>query len=719
MGTLPTPRAQRNHITHNCKIITNTTTDSTISIQSHTTSLSAMDSPKSSEKSAQNESTEPQSDNGGKSEGGIKRPQLLRLKSENGLEKSVSKILPIDQTPTPTRLLNRPEWGAIIGATEKSDDTEKNVDAGSSAVPQVNVNSLPGPVTKTVTSVTVPAVASSVTTGNSSQTSTENQSGDAAMGGNDTTIEEIDTFGHEETVVTEETVTEEDSNDKNNFREPTTPQNEESQQGQNTPSTGTQPVMMTTAGGQQVVFASANNSFGTTGNNNQMPVMVVNGNQMMQVGGNVTSPMRVVTAGSGSNDGGTVTVMNTQSPGSNSQTNQGIVINGQGQKVVQLVMAQPGTPTTPTRVVAQPQQIMIPTSGGTQMIVNGTIANGGVQPFVMQQVMQIQVPQTGAIQTVITQPPQPQQFTMVQAVDPNSNTPSTSSANNNAPPTYTQCVMMPQQIQFVPQFQGQQFQMVPTNQHMIVNSQGQPLGQVQQQVQIINHGPVNGQNSSNQNGQNAMIAQIQQITPDKSRSRTSSQLSDTDGIDQSASNKTVALYNENKGSYSSRPSYTHRPQLAGLSSVVQLSKEALQAIEQAGNDCGSGKRGGPRLNYDDLDPKRRKFLERNRQAAARCRERKKQWIVSLEGRSNELKDDNRRVEEEIIRLKTKVDQLREVLTQQDRNRQTTHQRTQVVAQVQQEVQMETEMNTDSGVETDESLPTGEIIMAKTEMEAES
>ena len=69
-----------------------------------------------------------------------------------------------------------------------------------------------------------------------------------------------------------------------------------------------------------------------------------------------------------------------------------------------------------------------------------------------------------------------------------------------------------------------------------------------------------------------------------------------------------------------------------------MSKEALQAIEQAGNDCGSGKRGGPRLNYDDLDPKRRKFLERNRQAAARCRERKKQWIVSLEGRSNVSSD---------------------------------------------------------------------------------
>ena len=37
---------------------------------------------------------------------------------------------------------------------------------------------------------------------------------------------------------------------------------------------------------------------------------------------------------------------------------------------------------------------------------------------------------------------------------------------------------------------------------------GQALGQVQQQVQIINHGPVSNQNS--QNGQTAMITQIQQ-----------------------------------------------------------------------------------------------------------------------------------------------------------------------------------------------------------------
>jgi len=584
-----------------------------------------------------------------------------------------------------------------------------SLQTGSSGTPQVvSANALPGPdiatapvvvsqsattqpaPTQTVSSVTTPAVASTVvTTGGATSTPAEVQAGDVTM--NETPIEEIPTYDHEETIGNDDTIDE-----------------EEKQNGMETPN---QSQGVINAEGQNVVFATPNQSF-TQSNN--VPIMVMGGGQQVMVNGSqVASPMRVVSAqAAGDTSGGQTISMNGQSAMVSAQQGQGMVLanqspsNGQ-QKVVQIIM--PTQATAQRAVIAQPQQMLIPTSGGTQMIVNGTIANGGVQPFVMQQVMQIQDPTTGAIQTVITQPPQQPQFTMVQTVDPNN---SNGSSSNGNPPSY-QCVMMPQQIQFVPQ----QFQVVPTNQHMIVNSQGQALGQVQQQVQIINHGPVSNQNS--QNGQTAMITQIQQSdhkgdshsSSPKSRSRTNSQLSES--LDQS-----VSKYD--KGPYSStRPSYTHRPQLAGLSSVVQLSKEALQAIEQAGNECGVGKRGGPRLNYDDLDPKRRKFLERNRQAAARCRERKKQWIVSLEGRSNELKDDNRRVEEEIIRLKTKVDQLRKVLTQQDRNRQTTHQRTQVVGQVQQEVQMETEMNTDSGVETAESLPTGEIIMAKTEMEAES
>lgn len=110
-----------------------------------------------------------------------------------------------------------------------------------------------------------------------------------------------------------------------------------------------------------------------------------------------------------------------------------------------------------------------------------------------------------------------------------------------------------------------------------------------------------------------------------------------------------------------RPSYTHRPSMNGLSNVVHLSKESLRAIEEAGAECSSGKRGGPRLNYDELDPKRRRFLERNRMAAARCRERKKQWIISLEYKANELKEENKQIEEDCLRHRAKLAQMRAAL----------------------------------------------------------
>merc|ERR1711971_336071 len=128
----------------------------------------------------------------------------------------------------------------------------------------------------------------------------------------------------------------------------------------------------------------------------------------MTNGANVASPVRIVTE------------QTSNQAHQQNQQQQGMILttagNGtqtvQGQKVVQLIMAQPTSGNN--RVIAQPQQIVIPTSGGgTQMIVNGAL-NGAVQPFVMQQVMQIQDPNTGQIQTVIAQ--QPQQQYMIQTV---------------------------------------------------------------------------------------------------------------------------------------------------------------------------------------------------------------------------------------------------------------------------------------------------------------
>jgi hypothetical protein len=204
-----------------------------------------------------------------------------------------------------------------------------------------------------------------VTTGGA--TSTPAEAGDVTM--NETPIEEIPTYDHEETIGNDDTINE-----------------EEKQNGMETPN---QSQGVINAEGQNVVFATPNQSF-TQSNN--MPIMVMGGGQQVMVNGSqVASPMRVVSAqATGDSSGGHTISMNGQSA---------------------MISAQQGQ--------AQPQQMLIPTSNGTQMIVNGTIANGGVQPFVMQQVMQIQDPTTGAIQTVITQPPQQPQFTMVQTVDPN------------------------------------------------------------------------------------------------------------------------------------------------------------------------------------------------------------------------------------------------------------------------------------------------------------
>jgi len=123
-------------------------------------------------------------------EGQIKRPQLLRLKSENGANSAVSGILAVDQTPTPTRLLNK--LGEIFPnpfeeefkkvGQQKEEKDKDSLQTGSSGTPQVvSANALPGPdiatapvvvsqattqpaPTQTVSSVTTPAVASTVVT---------------------------------------------------------------------------------------------------------------------------------------------------------------------------------------------------------------------------------------------------------------------------------------------------------------------------------------------------------------------------------------------------------------------------------------------------------------------------------------------------------------------------------------------------------------------------
>lgn len=52
--------------------------------------------------------------------------------------------------------------------------------------------------------------------------------------------------------------------------------------------------------------------------------------------------------------------------------------------------------------------------------------------------------------------------------------------------------------------------------------------------------------------------------------------------------------------------------------------------------------GGRRRRVVDEDPdeRRRKFLERNRAAATRCRQKRKVWVMSLEKKAEELTQTN-------------------------------------------------------------------------------
>ncbi|XP_070549605.1 cyclic AMP-dependent transcription factor ATF-7-like isoform X2 [Ptychodera flava] len=68
-----------------------------------------------------------------------------------------------------------------------------------------------------------------------------------------------------------------------------------------------------------------------------------------------------------------------------------------------------------------------------------------------------------------------------------------------------------------------------------------------------------------------------------------------------------------------------------------------------------------RNTVDDPDQRRKKFLERNRAAAMRCRNKKKVWISSLEGKAEELTKMNHQLQNEVSTLRNEVAHLKQLL----------------------------------------------------------
>ena len=62
-----------------------------------------------------------------------------------------------------------------------------------------------------------------------------------------------------------------------------------------------------------------------------------------------------------------------------------------------------------------------------------------------------------------------------------------------------------------------------------------------------------------------------------------------------------------------------------------------------GGGSGSGRKRFPSEMNGQIDEKRRKFLERNRAAAQRCREKRKQWINNLQSEKFSIQEENNKL----------------------------------------------------------------------------
>ncbi|KAI7883116.1 hypothetical protein K492DRAFT_205659 [Lichtheimia hyalospora FSU 10163] len=60
------------------------------------------------------------------------------------------------------------------------------------------------------------------------------------------------------------------------------------------------------------------------------------------------------------------------------------------------------------------------------------------------------------------------------------------------------------------------------------------------------------------------------------------------------------------------------------------------------------------IDDNDDEQRRQMFLERNRQAAFKCRLRKKQWLTNLQNQVEYMDADNRQLEHQILRLREEI-----------------------------------------------------------------
>ncbi|KFO22385.1 Cyclic AMP-dependent transcription factor ATF-2 [Fukomys damarensis] len=103
----------------------------------------------------------------------------------------------------------------------------------------------------------------------------------------------------------------------------------------------------------------------------------------------------------------------------------------------------------------------------------------------------------------------------------------------------------------------------------------------------------------------------------------------------------------------SRPQSLQQP----ATSTTETPSSPAHTTPQTQNTSGRRRRAA----NEDPDEKRRKFLERNRAAASRCRQKRKVWVQSLEKKAEDLSSLNGQLQSEVTLLRNEVAQLKQLL----------------------------------------------------------
>ncbi|XP_008060837.1 cyclic AMP-dependent transcription factor ATF-2 isoform X2 [Carlito syrichta] len=103
----------------------------------------------------------------------------------------------------------------------------------------------------------------------------------------------------------------------------------------------------------------------------------------------------------------------------------------------------------------------------------------------------------------------------------------------------------------------------------------------------------------------------------------------------------------------SRPQSLQQP----ATSTTETPASPAHTIPQTQSTSGRRRRAA----NEDPDEKRRKFLERNRAAASRCRQKRKVWVQSLEKKAEDLSSLNGQLQSEVTLLRNEVAQLKQLL----------------------------------------------------------